>query len=918
MQQKIDVPTMKYGPDFNLFRAIQGKFYSILDDIKATADPGFIAYCLEECQKVLSMGSDITGMDAMPTSTFSGPGTYMAATPAIPASSQFIPTMPTSTFSGPGAYRVTTPVITPSNPIQPVMPTSAFSGPDPYKVTTSAIKPLIQIRPAMPTSGFSGPDPYRVTIPAITPLNQFQHSTTLAIKRKHPELIDLSTDVGNGKPIIQQPTIEEGAASPLTKRHKVAHPHLETADTREEKGKEKETIQALTTNTGMSKPGKIERKLVSPFLIEYIEQMAKGDLEEYQKVQREMIQKNERYNSLLSMRHISSIGQRSDLSKEIKPQFPDGLRNKFIYSHHISFPFTAKKSDHSLKRSARYQNELSRSEFISKEIIPHIKTAPSLAAQNLIYLYQHHLMYSIYLQRKSAEQLAEILIYHVNKWGVDLEKKELKILKSAINSSYPLIIRRKPFTNLIMQTPMRQIELPVERPKDRISDGAMIATIVLHDNPVKKIARNDTFDEPFPNSMKITQDTNFYDAKGKLIGVYRVGAIQPEMITDKLRKELSSVTPKQLSRMGAVSSEEKAKKRQNKEDFHISIRSAPFGVLGKKMGRIRPTQFSEEKFGIEVGLAPLFNTIEKIYAESAPVEYATRRRIMDYTSYFTIQGSSYLLAAEANYDKQTNAHIDSNKFPIHCLNPLFVIYPSKNGQQNDLQRTYEGAYTFFPGVRGVIPNDSQTYFEGLYFDLKEGDVLLWDFDRYFHCNTKLISSNGITDSSWHRISIVGFTKGEALHKIVEPLVLEDSDDEDSVLFSSEELTHAGQFSEETVFELPQSIQTKEQAASQDEHLETNVSSVAEDEPVDGLKLMSLASLLSSDNIIELEKLNDQVSEPMLDNFSQDVAVQKEESQSTEYYVKTNPLNLTFFGAEKPSQGKEVLQSTHVTPQFRQN
>ncbi|WP_454782576.1 hypothetical protein [Legionella sp. WA2022007384] len=824
MQQKFDEATMKYGPDFNLFLAIQGKFYSILDDIKATADPGFIAHCLGECQKILSMGSDMTRMDAMHTSTFSDPDSSMA----------------------------TTSLITPANNIQP--------------------------------------------------------SNTPAKKRKHSEIIDSRTDVGNGLPLVQQPNFEPGDSFALTKRHKAVYPHLEPA----EKGKEKDAAQAITPTRVRPTQGKIVRKLISPFLNEYIEQMAKGDLKEYEKVQREMIQKNERYNKHLSMRHISSIGQRSDLKKEIKPKAPDELKNKFIYSHHISFPFTVKKSDHSLRRSTRYQNVKSRSEFISKEIIPYIKTSPSMAAQNLIYLYQHHLMYSIYLKRKSGEQLGEILIFHMNKLGLCLEKKEIKSLKSAINTSYDLIKRKKPFKDLIMRTSMLQNELPVEKSQDKTSDGTLIATMVLHENLVKPIKTNDTFDQPFCNSLKITQDTNFYDVKGKLIGVYRIGAIQPQLITDKLRKELSSTTRTQLNRMGAVSSEETANNKQNKENVQRNVRSAPIGILGKKVTRIRPTQFSEAKFGVEEGLAPLFKTVEQIYAECAPVEYAARRQLMGYATNFTINGSSYLLTAEANYDKQTNAHVDNNKFPIHCLNPLFVIYPSSNQQQGDLQRTYEGAYTFFPGVKGALPNDTQSFFEGIYFDLKEGDLLFWNFDKYFHCNTKLTPSNGITDSNWHRISIVGFTKGEALLKMVEPLVLEDSDDEDSALFSSEELTHYEQRSEDFLFETSQSLQIKEQPLSKDEYDEGSFSYVEEEETIDGMKLMSLDSLLSSDNIIELEMPNDQVEEyPGLNNSTGYVAAQKGEGQPTGYYAKTNPLNLTFFRAEKSSLGNEALKSVQT-------
>ncbi|WP_454785827.1 hypothetical protein [Legionella sp. WA2024007413] len=820
MQQKFDENTIKYGPDFNLIRSLQGKFYSILDDIKATADPAFIAHCLGECQKMLSMGSEIIRMDTMQTSV-NDPDTPMA----------------TST-------------ITPSK---------------------TAIIDIIPVK-----------------------------------KRKHSEIVDPRTDIGNGERFIPQPTMKPQDTSGLIKRSKTTHPHAEKKHTPEEKGKEKEIPQAMTVNRIKSKPAKIERKLISPFLNEYIKQMAEGDPKEYYQVQREMMQRNERYNQQISMKHISSIGRRSDLKNEIKAKYPDELRNKFIYSHHVSFPFTVKKSDHSLKRSALYQNEQSRREFVSKEITPYIKTSPSMAAQNLIYLYQHHLMYSIYLQRKSGENLGEILIYHLQKLGLNLEKAEIKRLKSAINSSYALIKRKKPFDNLVMRTPMLQVELPAERPQDRTPDGTKIATLVLHDNPLKTVKINDRFDEPFPNSTKITQDTNFYDNKGRLIGVYRIGAIQPEMIADKFRKELSSINETQLSRMGAVSSEEAVTKKQNKEKTHARIRSAPFGVLGKKTGRIRPTQFSETKFEIEEGLAPLFKMVEKLYAECAPVEYATRRRMMDYASYFTLKGSSYLLSAEANYDKQTSAHLDSNKFPIHSLNPLFIIYPTNHGEQGAPQRTYEGAYTFFPGVKGILANNSQSYFEGIYFDLKEGDILLWDFDKYFHCNTKLIPTNGTSDSRWHRISIVGFTKGEALDKMIEPLVLEDSDDEDSSLFIAEENTPSGQSLEESLSELPQCMQIKEQTASQDQYAESNISYGKEDETIDGLQLMSLDSLLSSDNVIGLEQFNDQV-EAILKNTPSGDVVGQEESRAP-VYARTNPSNLTFFRAEKPSQGKESLTS----------
>lgn len=186
-------------------------------------------------------------------------------------------------------------------------------------------------------------------------------------------------------------------------------------------------------------------------------------------------------------------------------------------------------------------------------------------------------------------------------------------------------------------------------------------------------------------------------------------------------------------------------------------------MLGKQLQRVRPTQFSEAKFAIKDGLASVFEVAEKIYAECAPVEYKTLSRAMSFASAFLIKGSNYLITAEANFDKQTTVHVDQNKFPYPILNPLTVIYPSVKNPNGEIQRNYEGGYTFFPGVCG-ISQEGSNFFEGIYFDLKEGDVLLWDFERYFHCNTKLVPLNEQDNRGWHRISIIGFTKGEALKK----------------------------------------------------------------------------------------------------------------------------------------------------------
>lgn len=706
----------------------------------------------------------------------------------------------------------------------------------------------------------------------------------------------------------QQTASAQQATPPPAKKLK-SDSSLETSPLA--KGKEKE---ASTPTKAPSKKGKITRKLISPDLNKFIEQQAKGDPQAYQQMQWEMLRKNEEYNRRLSMQHISSLGQRDVLSDEIKGGFPEPLRTKFIYSHHITFPFTVKKSNNSLPRSALYQDETKRRQYVADQIIPNIKINPSLAAQNLIYLYQHHLMYSLYLQRKSGDQLGQILIYHLDELDFDLSTKEIKKLKSAINVSYDLIKRKKPFKNIVMRAPMAQVETPVEAPQDNMSDENMIPKITLFENLNKKIKMSDVFDEPFSTSLKIVQDTNFYDAKGKLIGIYRIGAIKPDMISDRLRHELASVTSSQLNRMGAVSAEE----AKPKNGASRNIRSAPFGILGIKLHRIRPTQFSEKKFAIEEGLAPLIATAETIYADCAPLEYARRCLVMGYASSFTINGSKYLLAAEANYDKQTTAHVDHNKFPLHGLSPLFVIYPSKS--QDNTQRTYEGSYTFFPGVCGFSSCDPQSYFEGIYFDLNEGDLLLWDFDKYVHCNTKLVPTNGVTNSSWHRISIVGFSKGEALDKIVEPLVFEDSDDEDSALLSTEGQTSSEQCLDELAVseviqtgEHPDSVSSEEFWAEfkqgEQDNLDSNRLYGAENEELPILdKLMSLDSLLSSGKEPDLDKPDNLiVDHPLVSGEAQ-----KAEGSRPAAYVQTNLLNFGFFRAPKRAQQEPAVMKLNNT------
>lgn len=568
-------------------------------------------------------------------------------------------------------------------------------------------------------------------------------------------------------------------------------PKLETEQV-EEKGKEKETDQEKgkeKEKQQISKPGRkpvpeggIIRSIISPDLIQWINALKLVSLDSLKAEQSRALAKNEQYNNQLSMKDISAIGRRSKHHSEIKERLPQNVKNKFIFSHHFTFPFTIRKQDDSLSRSTLYKDRDRRRDYIRTNVIANLDKNPTLAVQNVIYLYQHHLLNSVYMRRNSGDQLADLITYHLAKLGFQLEKREAKF-KSAIISSYSLIIRSAPFNKLSPPRPnMRRIATEIEdTPVDL--DNTKFTSIRLYQNPNKPVTRNDVFDEPFSNSLKIESDTNFYDDKGKLIGIYRVGIIKPKMISSQLRKELSSITQTKLNRQGAKSAEERQLKGADKKR---NIKSAPFGVLGAPMSRLRPTQFSEEKPLVEDGLAPIIAVAENIYAQFAPKEYRQRCQAMGSAASFTLPGSAYLTAAEANFDKETRVHTDENCFPVAGLNPLFVIYPSSANQAREIQKNYKGGYTFFPGVCGYTSNDAQSYFEGVYIDLQEGDLMLWDFDRYYHCNTKLepLEPTAVIPP-WHRISVVMFTKGEVLRKIMEPIIFEDTDDEDSACFEEQ-------------------------------------------------------------------------------------------------------------------------------------
>ncbi|WP_347252634.1 hypothetical protein, partial [Legionella sp.] len=185
--------------------------------------------------------------------------------------------------------------------------------------------------------------------------------------------------------------------------------------------------------------------ICSFFLKEYIKKMAQSDFAELEKIQREMKEKNEHYNRLIWKDDTSMMAKKSNSRKEIKSTFSETLQKKFIHAHHVNFPFATKKNSESLPRLSIYENKRKRHKFIVEQVMSYLEKDPILAAQNLMYLYQHHLMYSIYLQRVPGDHLSEIIVDRLIKLGFDLDSDQVTSLKSSIKMSYYTICQRNPF-----------------------------------------------------------------------------------------------------------------------------------------------------------------------------------------------------------------------------------------------------------------------------------------------------------------------------------------------------------------------------------------------------------------------------------------------------------------------------------------
>ncbi|MFW2571554.1 hypothetical protein [Legionella sp. 29fVS95] len=564
------------------------------------------------------------------------------------------------------------------------------------------------------------------------------------------------------------------------KKVKTDNKPLTDSEKNKEKATDADSAPTVCAKSGEKPKGKTKkvttvRKIISPDLIEFIE-LKKANRAEMEEQQRIILAKNARYYSRLSMEHVSSIGKRADTHKEIKQGFPEELKRKFTYSHHITYPFTVKKMADSLPRSELYKDPVKRRNYIESQVMSVAKTNPALAVQNLMYLYQHHLLCNIYLRMHTGSQLGDVILQSLSLQGFNFDKNTTKSLKSAFKSSYDQLARKPVFQKFSM---MPQVNVSSES-DDSLKglEGTDIASVTLIENKEKTIEPGETINSPFPNSIKIDKDTNFYDEKGTLVGIYRRGIIPPELISNKLRNDISSITQITLNRIGASSKVEKSNVKQKR-----LIRSAPFGIVGANLARVRPTLFSEFRPDIETEMKPIVEIADSLYRQWAPSQYQQRCEDLGYAKAFTLSGSRHLLTMEANFDKQTTTHTDKNQKRIKGLNPLFVIYPSNPAQKGPATKSYKGGYTFFPGVLVRTNNSSNSCHEGFYVDLEEGDVFLFDFDNYIHCNTDIEVPEEVKQL-WHRISCILFSK-DVKQKIKPPAIFEHSDDEDSAYFEEE-------------------------------------------------------------------------------------------------------------------------------------
>lgn len=283
----------------------------------------------------------------------------------------------------------------------------------------------------------------------------------------------------------------------------------------------------------------------------------------------------------------------------------------------------------------------------------------------------------------------------------------------------------------------------------------------------------------------IDKDTDVYDENtGELIVSLRKKVVSESTI-EGINKYAFNTTIAQLQEYGARSKSSDKVETQAKNKSKKVPRSAPFGILGLKQQNVSLTSFTS---GYQYNIATIthlgnaIRELEAVYKVVCPQEYHYCEKAMEpLQEYMIFPDAKITCAVELNYDKQTFTHQDKNKFPGKTFGFMSCFYGSK-------QRRYTGGNTIFPEY-------------GIGFNVEQGDCLIANFEELVHANTPIIPLDKkefftITNEkyksttnipNWHRVSLVGYTRGSLVEK-VERFSYEDSDDEAEHDFSAQQIS----------------------------------------------------------------------------------------------------------------------------------
>ncbi|MFN7039494.1 MAG: hypothetical protein ACK4OM_08040, partial [Alphaproteobacteria bacterium] len=445
------------------------------------------------------------------------------------------------------------------------------------------------------------------------------------------------------------------------------------------------------------------------------------------------------------------------------PVMPNGmLPVQFGASRDIPLIKTPTDGKYIIERNEIYNNFYERKKFTEKYYLPHVDSNPEVAADALLYLFEHIVKQSIIEKHSFKKPFIIYIEKELNKIGIEdcINSKVEKLIKARLNK---ITIKYSKF--------FPKEENLFHKPK--LDEREKIEIRFIKISKSKNIINPNTQIDDIPHDYQVfgEEDLDIYDNDtNELICSLRKNSVKKETI-EQANKYIFSTEKKIIQAKGARRADD-SNNIDNTNDKTIPL-SAPIGFLGsQRTSSIVPTNFLTEhdngKEILEIS-TDLACQMEEKYKQIAPKEFEHCKEKALKIKPFLFDGCDTLATIDYNFDKQTKLHIDSNEFPGRSYGIMTVFYGSE-------MKRYKGGYTMFPEYKLAI-------------DVSQGDLLIADFNNLYHCNSKiekLDTREGFAyqySSKRHekfidvytRVSAVGFTRGELL--MYKQPAIENSDDE---------------------------------------------------------------------------------------------------------------------------------------------